>query len=511
LYAALVARADPTIKLPREILLTPRRHLETLPTYALVDVLKCSDDAGALAEVFRDKIVIIGADSAMEDRVESSGRYLAPVPYNMPLIATCGLRQLGASNPAAGTVPGVFVHAAAVDEVMSGDVTKTATVPFVAVIAAAAAAFVAVIAMFMSPPLAIVGALSLLVAIFGAATTALQHDFYIPILLPILATCVTPLEAYAARYLVEQRTRRSIENAFNHYLSPTIVARLAEDPSALKLGGERREITVMFADLSGFTAMSGKVEPEILTAKINRYLGLVSQEVELTGGYVDKFIGDSVMAFWGAPAADPHHAVNAIRTAMSALERVEHARVEDESRGEPAFSIKMGINSGSVVVGNVGTERRFNYTAVGETVNIASRLEGVPHIYQCHIVVGAHTAELAKSVYLLRELDRIVVKGASEPMAIYEAICELSAATPGQVRKLDRYADALRMFREMRFEEAALAWDELDELDRGADSNGHNQPPGPHSPASAMAQLARELAANPPKGPWDGARVLASK
>jgi len=511
LFAALVARADPTVKLPRELLFTPRRHLEALPAYSLIDVLGCADDHAALAQAFGGKIVLVGVVNPMEDRIETSGRFLQPVAYNSPPIAPCGLRLLGASNPAANTVPGVFLHAAAVDEVMGGDVTATASVEVVAAIAALAAAIIAVIAMFVSPPLAIVVAMSLLVAIFAAATAALQSNFYIPVLLPILATCITPLGAYAARYLVEQRTLRGIENAFNHYLSPTLVAKLAEDPRALTLGGERRNITIMFADLSGFTALSGKVEPEVLTAKMNKYLGLVSEQVEATGGYVDKFIGDAVMALWGAPAADPHHAANAIRTALTALERVEQARMEDESRGEPSFSIKFGINSGPAVVGNVGTERRYNYTAVGQTVNLASRLEGIPHLYHCYIVVGAETAELASSHFLLRELDRIVVKGASEPMSIYEAICELPKATPAQTRSVERYGEALRMFREMRFEEAALAWEELDAVECGAESNGHNHDPQPHSPASAMAMFARELASNPPTGPWDGTRILASK
>ena len=509
LYAALVARADPTIRLPSELLLAPRRHLETLPAYSLIDVLQCADDPVALAQAFRGKVVLVGVVTPFEDRVATSGRFLQPVAHNSPPTAPCGLRTLGASNPASNTVPGVFLHAAAADEVMSGDLTATASAKFVAMLGALAVAIIALTAMFLSPSLAIIVAILLLATIAAVATAALQHGLYIPIMLPMLATSVTPLGAYAARYLVEQRSRRSIENAFNHYLSPSIVAKLAEDPGTLKLGGERRVITVMFADLSGFTTMSGQVEPEILTAKMNKYLGLVSEQVEATGGYVDKFIGDAVMAIWGAPATDPNHAVNGVRAALGALESVERARLYDQALGEPGFSIKFGINSGPAVVGNVGTERRYNYTAVGQTVNIASRLEAVPHLYHCHIVLGSATAELCKDAYLMRELDRIMVKGANAPLPIFEVICELSKASTQQINDVERYREALGMYREWRFREAAVVWEKLDK--RGPVSNGNAADPGPRSAASAMAMLARELASNPPPSGWDGTRILTTK
>src|SRR5262249_45233570 len=153
-----------------------------------------------------------------------------------------------------------------------------------------------------------------------------------------------------------------------------------------------RDVTIMFADLSGFTALSGKVGPSELMAVTNAYLAIIVDAVEATGGDVDKFICDAVMGVLGAPAPPPHHAAAAATAALAAVAAVQHAKDEADADGRPGYSVKIGLNSGRAVVGNVGAEDRFNYTAVGETVNIAARLESVPGDYGCRIVVGPATA-----------------------------------------------------------------------------------------------------------------------
>jgi len=307
------------------------------------------------------------------------------------------------------------------------------------------------------------------------------------------------------RYLAEERARRRLEDAFSHYLSPAIVDRLARDPSALRLGGERREVTVMFADLSGFTDLSSKVEPEVLVRITNQYLGYIVEQVEATGGYVDKFIGDAVMALWGAPIADPQHAVNGIRAAMGAVSRIREAQEAPRNRDALGFSVRIGLNSGPVVVGNVGTDKRYNYTAVGETVNVASRLESVPSLYACQIVVGPHTAELVKSKFLLRELDTIQVKGRESPLAIFQPLAEQAQATPEQRECAERYAEALASYRAMRFTEAWALWEAL--ASKEQDCMGDPKA----NPSSEMAARARLFMAHPPTHPWDGVWVLTSK
>ena len=206
------------------------------------------------------------------------------------------------------------------------------------------------------------------------------------------------------------------------------------------------------------------------------------------------------MCIWGAPLSDPDHASSAIRAALAIIDGVRRAREEDERRGERGFTIKMGIDSGTAVVGNIGSENRFAYTAMGEDVNLASRLEGVPPLYGCLIVAGEHASRLAQRDFLLRELDWLLLKGAAQPMAVYEPIAEMDRASDAQKYLVARFALALEHYRNKRFVEASAIWDDL----------VRRYEPSP-SPSSVMAARARELIANPPDEKWDGVHVLMSK
>jgi adenylate cyclase len=341
------------------------------------------------------------------------------------------------------------------------------------------------------------------VILFAGATAALASSVWVPLALPLGTLAAAPVLAYVVRYVVEERVRRRIENAFSHYLAPSVVERLSRDTAALRLGGELREVTVIFADLSGFTALSGRVSAEVLTRVTNEYLAYIVEAVESTGGYVDKFIGDAVMAMWGAPAADSNHATNAVHAALAAVARIraEHARAE--KRGELGYGVKIGVNSGPAVVGNVGTPKRFNYTAVGETVNVASRLESVPGLYTCDVVVGPRTAELAAADFCWVELDTIRVKGREAPLALFRPLCPIEAASPAEHEHARRFAEALAHYRGMRFSEAAAVWEALaaEEREWTAAAN----------PATVMAARARAFALKPPPEPWDGVWVLTGK
>ncbi len=504
--AALLGRAGATM--PASVVLAPRRHHEAVPIYALADVYRCAREAPeALAQTFRGKVVLTGSVLPEEDRKVSTGRFLTPPTAPGPLLHPCGLHRLPASAPHTASVPGVFLHAAAVAAVLEGRVITTAGLPVVASAAALAAAGGAAAGLLLSPWIAalavVVGALT----ITALATAALARDLWIPVALPLLVLVGAPSLAYVVRYLVEERTRHRLQRAFGHYVSPTLVARLAQDASALRLGGERRQVTVMFADLSGFTALSGKVEPEVLVRITNEYLGYVVGAVEATGGYVDKFIGDAVMAIWGAPLPHPEHAVQGVRAALAAAARVEEARQAATARGEPGISVKIALNSGEVIVGNVGTDRRYNYTAIGETVNLASRLESVPALYGCQVVLGPATAAATEKVFLLRELDWIKVKGADLPLTVFEPLGERAQADPALVERTGRFAEALEQYRAMRFEEARGIWEELARAEQNA---GEIPRPLP-TPSSVMATRARAFATARPPTPWDGVWVLSGK
>jgi adenylate cyclase len=511
LASALLQRAKGP-SMPSEVVLAPRRHLEQIPTYAVVDVLRCAKYAPeALVPAFAGKIILVGSTLAEEDRRVSSGRFLPPQRSDAPPIHPCGLRRFGASNADVPSVPGVFLHAAAVEAVARGRMTVTAPTVVIVGLAAAMAALGAALGLLLAPWLAAAAIILLAGLLFGAATGLLAGDRWLPLALPLVALAAPPGLTYVVRYLMEERTRRRIENAFCHYLSPMIVERLASDASALTLGGERREVTVMFADLSGFTALSGQVDPEVLMRTTNQYLGYIVEQVEATGGYVDKFIGDAVMAVWGAPAVDPQHAVHGIRAAMAAVTRIHRAREAAKARDDLGFSVKIGLNSGPAVVGNVGTDKRYNYTAVGEMVNIAARLESVPVLYACQIVIGPRTAELAGAEFLLRELDAIQVKGRDAPLVVFEPLAEQAQATLDQRARAQRFAEALAHYRAMRFTEAAAIWEALAHVESALATvhDGTGEPPA--NPPSRMAERAWMLAIQPSMRPWDGVWVMTSK
>ena len=227
---------------------------------------------------------------------------------------------------------------------------------------------------------------------------------------------------------------------------------------------------------------------------------MIVAAVEETGGYVDKFLGDAVMALLGAPAADRRHSVNAARAALIALVRVDAARLEDETLGGPGHSVKIGINSGPAVIGNVGSSRRYNYTAMGEIVNIAARLESIPDEYGTRIVLGPAAAEQVRAEFLLSELDWLRVKGKSAPITVFELICACDAATEEDRRYVAAYAAALAIYRTGRLAEAAAQWEALQHPRRD---------PSEPSPAKVMAERARSMREAPPG--WAGVWVKDSK
>ncbi len=495
-----------------DVVIAPRQHLERIPTYALVDVLRCAETGGdALNSAFAGKIVFVGSTLPEEDRRLAPDRFLTPRRADGPPLHACGLRLLGASAPQSMTIPGVFLHAAAADAVAGGRITATAPRPVVVALAAAAALVGSVLGLVLAPWLAALSLAGVGLVIWGVEVVSLLRGLWVPAALPLASLAAAAMVANATRYLVEERRRRRIQHAFSHYLSPFIVDGLAETEEELRLGGEVREVTVMFADLSGFTAVSQKVPPEILMRRTNRYLAFIVNEVEATGGYVDKFIGDAVMAIWGAPVADPDHAVSAARAALRAAERVSLEKEKAMARGEFGFGVKIGLSSGPALVGNVGTERRYNYTAVGATVNIASRLEGVPGLYSCSVVVSQSTAEVLGDEFVMYELDRVVLKGVDEPMSIFEPLADVAAATPAHSDYTAGYSEALAQYRGQDFELARAAWLGLERPYPPSLSGSPGDAQDQAHPARVMAARAERFMQSPPPASWNGVWVMTSK
>ena len=500
LAAALLDRAKGPA-MPSHLLLAPRAPLESIPAYRLIDVLRCLDrDSAMIRQTFAGKVVLIGTNLPEEDRKIAPDRFMPTAPPGQAYAGGCQLDRLGASDPGSHTTPGVFVHAAAINAVLTGNLINPTPPAGRAMVAATAAVGGALLGFSLPPLLAILGLGAVLMLCLAAAPLLLGLGLWFPAVLPAGAAAAAVVVAYVARFLVEERRRRRVQNAFGHYLAPAVVDQLVDSETPLHLGGEEREVTIMFADLSGFTALSGKVGPAELMRVTNYYLGMIVEAVEATGGYVDKFIGDAVMGIWGAPAPNPDHAAAAARAALAAVAGVMRAKAEADARREAGYAVKIGLNSGRAVVGNVGAEKRYNYTAVGETVNIASRLESVPGDYGCRIVVGPATAAGIADRFVLNELDWVKVKGKDEPMAVYELVAQKDGAGPETLAYPKQYHIALERYRAGQFAEAEECW---------RVNVAHPDLVG-SSPPLVMAERAAALRADPPAH-WDGVFVKTTK
>lgn len=247
---------------------------------------------------------------------------------------------------------------------------------------------------------------------------------------PVAAYFITAAGQTTFDYVEERRNRKQIIRAFSQYLSPALVQRLAQDPSQLRLGGERRTLSILFCDVRGFTTISEELrnDPEQLTSLINRLLTPLSDTVLKHNGTIDKYIGDCLMAFWNAPLDDPDHAAHAVTAAMEMLEATERLNLElaEEAhifgRAPRVLKIGIGINTGECVVGNMGSARRFDYSALGDSVNLASRLEGASKNYGTPLLIGEQTAMIAAHTFKVVELDRIRVKGRNELSPVYTVV-----------------------------------------------------------------------------------------
>jgi len=403
-------------------------------------------------------------------------------------------------SPVAPQLAGTEIVAAAADTLLNGAYLKPAGTAFLAalilfaLLAGGAASGLADAA--GAAPLILLGASAALAA---AACAAFRRGVVADMVAPQLSLWLGFAAASAYNYAVEGRRKRYIQGAFSRYLSPEIVSRIADNPEALALGGERREITIYFSDIEGFTTISEKLEPERLTKLMNRYLGEMTDTILASGGTLDKYIGDAVMAFWNAPLACEGHALVACRAALANQKRLVELAGEFDRSGYPPVRARIGLNSGPAIVGNLGSARRFSYTALGDSVNLASRLEGANKAYGSYILISESTRESAGAAIETRELDFVMVKGKRRPIRVYELI-GLAGETDGRLlAKARAFEAALELYRRRRFDEAEAAFEAL---------------PGAHGPDHASDEYAarcRHFRAEPPPSDWNGSWALTEK
>lgn len=388
---------------------------------------------------FRDKIVLIGLSLKAATSAD------AGIPDTFPTAYTLTTGEL---------TSGVEVQATIIDNLRLGlFVVPVSRIAVLAFLLGAA---------FLAAALSIRGvtwrtgfaALFVVILLVAGAWTALRFGrVWMPPVLPAAAALAVFGTRFGLDYARERQLRHAVSEAFSRYLSPDLVAELARDPSALKLGGERRNLSILFCDVRGFTSLSERLkdQPERLTTLINRLLDPLSEAVLAEGGTIDKYMGDCVMAFWNAPLPSPDHPRRAVRAAMRMMEAVNvlnETLRREEGDDTPAFAVGIGINTGDCVVGNVGSRWRYDYSVLGDTVNLASRLESLSKEYKVSLILGPDTAQAVRDDYVLIELDRIAVRGRSTESAIFTVVAPASQRQDPAIAELaDTHAKVLENMR----------------------------------------------------------------
>jgi adenylate cyclase len=318
---------------------------------------------------------------------------------------------------------------------------------------------------------------------------------------PVLAGVIALVLSLRVRVATEEERAQRIRQTFEHYVSGGVVEEMIRHPERVKLGGERREMTVLFSDIRGFTSISETLDPEALVRLLNEFFTPMTRLVLENGGTLDKYMGDALMAFFGAPLAHPDHAARACRAALAM--RDELVRLNDgwhrDGKLPPhlTLGIGIGLNSGEMSVGNVGSEVVFGYTVIGDNVNLGSRIEGLNKDYGSQILVSEFTARAAGDGFLFRELDWVRVKGKQKPVGIHE----LLDAAPGSLDQAGRaalFARGLAAYRAQDFAGAATLFADL--ADRLGDG-----------PGKVFQERCRHYLEDPPPPDWDGVEVRTTK
>ncbi|MBB4396251.1 adenylate/guanylate cyclase domain-containing protein [Bradyrhizobium sp. ERR14] len=468
-----------------------------IPTFSFVDLRACVEkgDRDFFRRAFGGKVVLLGTVLNFEDRKLTSMRLSGG--YDGTPAARCALPAPASTvQRSRSDVAGVFVHATAVRNLIERDAVTELGFPMRTILTIAFAAIIACAACLLAPSGALLTWSALTVVYAAIAVSAFVHALALPLTEPALASLAALAIMIGYRFMLADRDERFLRKSFAFYLAPEVIETMVTSGKMPALGGEMRNVTMFFSDLSGFSSIAETMTPGELVTLMNEYLSAMTDIIEGHGGYVDKYIGDSIVAMFGAPADDPAHAANAVRAALKC-----HEKLAELNAGNPVFaghglSHRIGLNSGEAVVGNIGSRRRFNYTVMSDTVNVASRLEGANKYYGTAIMASETTMTQSGDAFAWRELDAIRVLGRGEAIRVFEPLAEKGAEGAEQAKVAAAYAEGLARWRARHFAKAADAFGQMAETD----------------PASALfAKRATAFTANPPPPDWTPVNTLEGK
>ncbi len=395
-------------------------------------------------------------------------------------------------TPLSRVSPGLEIHATSLDDLLAGGFLRDASAPVVWLVTLAlgfaSGALIALSRKTRQSLLAVAFFLPLPIAI---AFVAYPLGWWWPLVGPETAVASALAGGIILNYATEGRQKAFLKRAFKHYLGGEVIDQIVSDPARLRLGGEKRELTLFFSDIEKFSSFSEKLDPETLTGLLNAYLTDMTDIILEEGGYLDKYIGDAIVAFWNAPAAQPDHAIRAVRAVLRCQRTLAERRAQYQSKTGVSIKARIGMNTGQVTVGNMGSRDRFNYTVLGDAANLASRLEGANKTFGTYNLISETTWAQCQDRFIGRELGRIRVVGRQQPVRVYEVLGLAGEPLPPCVQPFEQ---GLKLCLQARWQEALECFE--------------TQPDDP--PSTAYAALCIQKLA-PGAQPWDGVWNLTEK
>lgn len=369
------------------------------------------------------------------------------------------------NTPVQESYPGVEAHANLIAGILDGNVKERPafTIGLEFILLLTVGALLALALPALNPLWATVLAATVMTALTAFNLYMWQvSNLVLPLASLLMVAAVLYVFNMSYGFFIESRGKRMLAGLFGQYVPPELVAEMAEDPDSFTLAGESREMTVLFSDVRGFTSISEGLDPKQLTQLMNEYLTPMTHVIQRYRGTIDKYMGDAIMAFWGAPLPDGQHAKHALMAALDMIADLDQLNQHFKAKGWPPISIGIGLNTGEMTVGNMGSEFRLAYTAMGDAVNLGSRLEGLTKEYGVEIIVSEYT-RAAVPDFVYRELDCVRVKGKDKPVAIFQPICPAGKGSPAVMEELADYSEALNLYRAQNWD---LAEEKFGELQR---------------------------------------------
>ncbi len=443
----------------------------TFPHYSVADIL-----SGTIPpDTFRDKIVLVGATAV-------------------------GIYDLRVT-PFSSTFPGVEIHATVIDNILHENfLTHSSFIRMIDVGAIILFGLIMGLLVSRLRPISGMASALLIIAVFIAMNflAFFRFNVWLNLVYPLTTMMMIYLGITIYHYFKEEQEKKKIRSAFQYYLTSSVINEMLKNPGKLKLGGDRRNLTVLFSDIRGFTTISEKMTPEELIMLLNEYLTAMTNQVFYYDGLLDKYMGDAIMAVFGAPLDQPDHARRACLTALAMMRELRRLQNKWEAEGRPVFDIGIGINSGEMVVGNMGSAMRFDYTVMGDMVNLGSRLEGANKEYGTNIIISEFTYNHVKDTICCREIDSVRVKGKTRPVRIFELLGE-KKDEPGYQNLIKVFATGLTLYRDGKWDDAIAAFQDACKIK-------HDD-----FVSTTYIERCKTLKQHPPAHPWNGVFVMTKK